>query len=206
MSNAEHITMQFLARRPIIVRRFLESVSPTEEDNGCLLWTGIFTSRGYGTLTAKPFANVSAHRLSFFLAYGWWPKMVCHRCDNPPCVKPEHLYGGDAFTNARDRSLRSLRRQYAATTPEMIDQVLDLRNQGWTLSDIAREVDSTDYTVKQIIKQYGTAEMLVTVNTKYIEDDLISVLDLKAQGKKRIDIASHLGVGSGQIGRMQKRK
>jgi hypothetical protein len=47
--------------------------------------------------------RVTTHAFSWFIATGRWPEgYLCHHCDNPPCVRPDHLYEGDALSNARD--------------------------------------------------------------------------------------------------------
>lgn len=61
-----------------------------------------------------------AHRVSFYLANGYMPKlpnMVCHHCDNPPCVRPSHLYAGTAKTNAQDMVSRGRQRKPGPKRP-----------------------------------------------------------------------------------------
>jgi hypothetical protein len=73
--------------------------SPT----GCLEWTGPTIGWGYGSLKLRG-KNYTTHRAAW-LAYrgpipaGAW---VLHRCDNPPCINPEHLFLGDAKANTAD--------------------------------------------------------------------------------------------------------
>ena len=80
-------------------RRFWPKVRKTSE---CWVWTGKRRS-GYGRFLIKGRA-VSAHRVAWELAYGPIPhgKEVCHRCDNPPCVRPDHLFLGDRRANMAD--------------------------------------------------------------------------------------------------------
>ncbi len=70
---------------------------------GCWIWTGSLTSRGYGYF-ACPGQQWLAHRFSYTNVYGPIPDghFVCHRCDNPRCVRPSHLFIGTAQDNVQD--------------------------------------------------------------------------------------------------------
>jgi hypothetical protein len=74
---------------------------------GCWEWTGGTIGLGYGGFWLSG-RQVRAHRLSFQMHGGYIPagQFVLHRCDNPPCVRPDHLYAGDHATNMRDRMER----------------------------------------------------------------------------------------------------
>lgn len=69
----------------------------------CLEWTGSRNEHGYGGLRIDG-QLVKAHRFAFELVYGPIPDGmdVCHRCDNPPCCNPVHLFLGTARDNGQD--------------------------------------------------------------------------------------------------------
>lgn len=80
--------------------RFWEKVAKSD---GCWEWTAA-TTNGYGVIqlgqgTGTRGAHVVAYELEIGPTEGRW---VLHRCDNPPCVRPDHLFLGDVAANNRD--------------------------------------------------------------------------------------------------------
>lgn len=73
------------------------------EGNVCWIWTGLLQKSGYGVIKRKQKA-VRAHRAAYELYVGPIPTglHVLHRCDNPPCVNPQHLFLGTHVDNMRD--------------------------------------------------------------------------------------------------------
>lgn len=76
-----------------------------EMSDGCWLWRGRLVN-GYGQIRrARPERKqIAAHRFSYESAYGSIPPglFVCHHCDNPPCVRPDHLFVGTSRDNMQD--------------------------------------------------------------------------------------------------------
>ena len=77
-----------------------------KDANGCWVWIGDIATGGYGRFKGPPplHKNVRAHRYSWEMHFGAIGAglMVCHGCDNPPCVRPDHLFLGTAGDNTRD--------------------------------------------------------------------------------------------------------
>lgn len=81
--------------------RFMKKVQ--KKDSGCWEWSasGVY---GYGRFWLGG-RKVLAHRVSWFFHTGAMPAddvLMCHRCDNPPCVNPDHLFEGSPLDNTRD--------------------------------------------------------------------------------------------------------
>lgn len=70
---------------------------------GCTEWTGNIGSNGYGRLK-RDGKQILAHRLSYEISNGPIPAdlVIRHKCDNPPCVNPDHLEIGTFKDNTRD--------------------------------------------------------------------------------------------------------
>lgn len=71
--------------------------------NECWPWKNVRTRQGYGTKKVSG-KWVYSHRMAYEYAFGPIPDglLVCHKCDNPPCCNPNHLFLGTGRDNVRD--------------------------------------------------------------------------------------------------------
>ena len=115
---------------------------PYKPEVGCWEWGG--TMRGkYGAMKWNG-KDQAAHRLMFNAVHGFYPVEVRHRCDNPPCCRPDHLEGGVRQDNVDDRVNRGRSARMpgrtnpnARYTEEQIAEVLRLLAEGRTGKDVA---------------------------------------------------------------------
>ena len=82
-------------------------------DTRCWRWTGYLDKDGYGRFNWGG-KSIGSHRAAFLLAYGKSPEVVCHKCGNRSCVRPDHLYAGDIQSNLIDIMLNRIRKENAA--------------------------------------------------------------------------------------------
>jgi hypothetical protein len=86
------------------------------QESGCWEWTGYCDPRGRGILGVDR-RPMLASRYVWELEYGPIPEgmLVCHHCDNPPCVRTGHLFLGTYADNNRDRDRKHRNRRYTHT-------------------------------------------------------------------------------------------
>ena len=96
-----------MAKNMPLIERFLQKVDKSGSDKypDCWIWVGGRTSKDYGSF--KYYAErsaIGAHVSSYLFHLGEVPEgmRICHRCDNPPCVNPDHLFLGSNSDNMKD--------------------------------------------------------------------------------------------------------
>lgn len=125
---------------------------------GCWEWAGDRWPNGYGRLSVNG-RGMGAHRFSWVLANGGpipAGLVICHDCDNPPCVRPDHLFLGtyadntaDKFAKGRANSTHSGRGK--KLTWAVVDQIRAERDAGVPQVDIAGRFSISQAQVSMIV-------------------------------------------------------
>lgn len=131
----------------------------TNRSGECWVWTGRRNPKGYGLawnrarLTGNRRADEGAHRIAWVLINGPIPAGLCvlHRCDNPPCIRPDHLWLGTKADNSADmkakgRTYRPTWIGAAVPTAKITDVIA---------SEIRRKYATGSVTQAELARQYG---------------------------------------------------
>ena len=136
-----------VSKREFFENRVYQSI------DGCWYWIGYLTSHGYGVFIYDHKRDM-AHRASYKLYKGpiepddLW---VCHRCDNPACVNPNHLFLGTPLDNVRDMDSKNRRGLSCKLTLEIANKIRDSVKSGLTRRQTATVFNVAHSTVNRII-------------------------------------------------------
>lgn len=129
-------------------QRFWSKVKKTKT---CWLWLGGLSPRGYGKFWNN--GDMRAHRQSWILTHGVIPtgSIICHTCDNPTCVNPQHLFLGTVESNNKDCAIKGRTARGAKNGAHKLtdDEVLALR------------ANEQDLTIVQLALVYGISGTMV---------------------------------------------
>lgn len=147
------------------MRRFEAKIMP-EPNSGCWLWYGAYQRNGYGVFYKGRYSLILAHRASWIVYNGQdiAPDIyVCHRCDNPACVNPAHLFLGTARDNSVDcaKKGRSRLQRYDFMRPLQkltLDDVRAIRSEfpdglkGRGVTALAKRYNVSPQTMRSVLR------------------------------------------------------
>lgn len=146
--------------------RFWEKVA-IADDAACWLWLASKDAEGYGQFMAQRKRH-RAHRFAYAASVGPIGPglLVCHSCDNPSCVNPNHLFCADQKTNVQDakrkgRSAVGERHGRAKVTVPEVKEIRRLRSCGWKLREIGAIYGLSESGVGKMCKgKYWKADVI----------------------------------------------
>lgn len=140
--------------RPANVRSAaIVALNVVETERGCWEWQRARHERGYGLLSLGG-RTVRAHRFAWELFVGDLPDnvQVLHRCDNPPCCNPDHLFLGSPAINHADKATKLRGRSWRKLTFADAESIRALAA-SMSVRDIARAYGVEPRVVRLIIRR-----------------------------------------------------
>lgn len=122
----------------------------------CWEWTASVLGHGYGQLSRDSDGNmIKAHRASYILHFGDIPAgmQVCHKCDNPRCVRPEHLFIGTSQDNHNDQKKKNRQLRGEDNPPAKLSasQVIEIRGSKLPTKDISKKYGVSESNIRAIL-------------------------------------------------------
>lgn len=142
--------------------------SLADKSGDCWEWKGTKKGNGYGQFFFDGHRWI-AHRAAWTFAFGEIPKglAVCHRCDNPRCVRPDHLFLGTWAENNQDRhrkgrsgAAKGEQNGKARLTEDSVRQIRHLHTQGFGYRAIARRFSMSRSAIAHIVQGRSWSHVL----------------------------------------------
>lgn len=123
---------------------------------GCWEWSGALNRSGYGLFCISGTKGMHASRASWILHKGPIPEgmCVCHSCDNPGCVNPDHLWLGTKADNNRDRSTKNRSRPSKLTAEDV-----EFITRNWS------KYNRNGWTQKKLSDKFGVSRGMISYIT-----------------------------------------
>lgn len=185
----------------------------------CWVWTaGQKNPEGYGGFYVRQVDNtVTCHKLAFLIAHNFGlhdlPKgvVVRHLCNNPQCVRPDHLAIGTHKDNSQDmvkagNSIHGEKNWRCSVTAETVYAIrADWMTGGFSQTELAKKYDTTLSVVQAVVTNRTWKDPNYTPPThsgkrhKFSSETIEQVKRMKADGKSLAEITAATGVKTSQI-------
>lgn len=178
----------------------------------CWEWSGGHTPGGYGVLLVRKRVTL-AHRYAFSLAYGpYFPDLcICHRCDNPPCCNPTHLFLGTQTDNMRDalhkgRLAAGEAHPSHLLTREHVRAIRTARHDGVAWQTIAQQMGVSVSTVWNAVHGHSWKDTRLldapapAIRHPLTAEQVAAIREATAQGESSRTIARRMGIGKSTVG------
>jgi DNA-binding CsgD family transcriptional regulator len=183
---------------PSEIERF--EVKYARSDSGCWEWLASKNRKGYGLFSSQ--LESSAHRFSYSHYVGEIPVgiHVLHKCDNPSCVNPNHLFLGSNADNmadkvAKGRQPKGKTHVFSTLTDEILETIFQMRSEGKSTKEIGLAVNLHPSTISKYLKKYLVGKGIKTKGTGAISrqklEDMWMLVAARATNKQ---IGEILGV------------
>lgn len=148
-----------------------------DKSGDCWIWTGAKCD-GYGVfrLSGPKKENIRAHRFAYEREHGkLLPGLhLCHKCDNPSCVRPEHLFVGTNYDNIADSMMKGRRKgvprkKWGPDHPQRINPDLVLRGESHGMTHLTeqsiRDIRAADISrygdLIKLARQFGVSDATI---------------------------------------------
>ena len=165
------------------------------------------TQSGYALIKFKG-STRGAHRVSYMVHKGEIPDdiLVCHTCDNPICVNPEHLFLGTHSDNANDMIRKGRDNIFGARKypREIVTKAIELKKQGCTYKKISEILDINKHTIASFFIQKSRKEDVKDFYCKapYLKEVIQKAHDLRKAGVLCKDIQKILNIPKRSLSRL----
>lgn len=137
-----------------------------EKADGCWLWSGSTQTFGYGKYDGR-----LVHRVVWELTNGQIPDGLCvlHKCDNPPCVNPDHLFLGTKKDNTADMTAKGRDKgRWVKGQANKCPAAAKARGEKHWMAKLSeadivsiRSIRASGYTHRQMGKMYGVSHSMI---------------------------------------------